>query len=41
MRLITKVNDGSNRRKSESKIKATETLKRVLELLTKKSKNEK
>ena len=41
MRLITKVNDGSNQRKSESKIKATETLKRVLELLTKKSKNEK
>jgi len=41
MRVITKVNDGTNRRKSESKIKATETLKKVLELLTKKSNNEK
>jgi len=41
MKVITKVNDGSNRRKSESKMKATETLKKVLELLTKKPTDEK
>ncbi|MDA9333737.1 hypothetical protein N9Q52_01640 [Polaribacter sp.] len=40
MKFKTRVKDGSNRRKSESKMSATETLKKVLELLNKKPTNE-
>jgi hypothetical protein len=40
MKFKTRVKKDTIRRKSESKMKATETLKKVLELLNKKPTNE-